>query len=109
MPKVDNLIDGLISKLGDVSPKWTSTFPPDPSGYKKLNKLITRYGQPAVKEALQYALEEKIVPINDSAMPVLVGLVRVRTGQKPEPSETATRRRWKQIARAALDQEEAHD
>lgn len=73
---VDDLIDGLVSKLGDISPRWTQAFPPIPSGYRMLNKLITRHGYVNVKETLQYLIDERVVPDNPHGL--LVALLNNR-------------------------------
>lgn len=75
MPKPDDLLDALIDKLGEISPVWSETFPPNPSGYKKLQRLINKYGSGNVRNALQIALERRIVPQGASAMSLMVGLL----------------------------------
>lgn len=76
MPKPDDLIDALVDKLGKISPKWTATFSANPAGYKKLQKLVSTYGYPAVRSALQFALDFEVVPENKTAMPVLTGILK---------------------------------
>ena len=72
MPKVDDLIEGLVSKLGDISPQWNAAFPPIPAGYRKLQRFINRYGYANVKEALQYAIDVEIKPANPDGFLVAV-------------------------------------
>ncbi len=79
MAKPDDLTDALIDKLAEqVSVKWRHTFPPNPGGYKKLQRLITTYGYMNVRESLQFALDARIVPHDATAMPLLTGLCRRR-------------------------------
>lgn len=64
MPKVDARIEGLVERLGGLSPRWSEAFPLVPSGYRKLQRLIQKFGYVNVKEALQFALEIEARPDN---------------------------------------------
>ena len=94
-PRPDDLFDALIDKLGEVSLVWTDTFPRDPKGYAKLQKLIARYTYEAVRRALEAALRQRIVPKTDNAMPLLTALARTKAkdmdDQRLEDAEAAER------------------
>lgn len=77
---VDDQIEGLVDKLNDVSHAWGDTFPADPSGYRRLQRLIRDHGRGNVVACLQYALDAKISPQGSSAMPLLVTLCKNREG-----------------------------
>lgn len=86
-PRPDDLFDAMIDKLGQVSLVWTETFPPTPTGYAKLQKLIARYSYDALRAALEAALRARIVPKVDNAMPLLTALTRDKHKEQQEVEE----------------------
>ena len=77
---VDDQIEALVSKLNDVSAAWGDTFPPTPTGYRRLQKLVSDHGRGNVVAVMQYALEARISPQGRSAMPLMVALCQNREG-----------------------------
>jgi hypothetical protein len=75
----DDLIEALIVRLGEVSPVWEQTFPPNPKGYAGIQKFINTYGYSIVRESLGFALDSRIVPSGKSAWPLLRALCERRT------------------------------
>lgn len=73
---VDDLIDALLSKLGEIDSAWAHTFPPIPAGYRKVERLMRTYGYGNVKEALQYAIDVQLKP--DNPMGFLVSTLNQR-------------------------------
>jgi hypothetical protein len=75
----DDLIEALIVRLGEVSPVWVQTFPPNPKGYAGIQKFINTYGYGVVRESLSFALSSRIEPNGKSAWPLLRALCERRT------------------------------
>lgn len=80
MPRPDDLMEALVDKLNDVSNAWGDTFPANPTGYRRLQKLISDHGRAKVVGALQYALDNRISPQGPNAMPLMVALCKGREG-----------------------------
>ena len=78
----DDQIEALVSKLNDVSAAWGDTFPATPTGYRRLQKLVSDHGRVAVVDVMQYALEARISPQGASAMPLMVALCKGRSGAR---------------------------
>ncbi|HET9672153.1 MAG TPA: hypothetical protein VFQ40_04820 [Actinomycetota bacterium] len=81
--KPDDLIEALVVRCGEISPRWTECFPAIPQGYRKLQRLISRYGYGNVRDALEWVIAFQVKP--DNAMGVLTARLNFKAKVEDVP------------------------